>query len=93
MISDEKQLEPINDMLNPKAPLFGMPWWAILIVITLSVPVFLLPGCRIIGALLVPARWALGGGSVKTIRKSLSSYFMTFSYLRSLTQANDESVS
>jgi hypothetical protein len=60
MISDEKQLEPINDTLNPSAPQFGMPWWMILGIITLSVPLFLLPGCKILGALLCPSTLGFG---------------------------------
>ncbi len=60
MITDELELEPINDTLNPAPPRFGMPWWAILGIITLSVPLFLIPGCKVIGALLCPC--ALGFG-------------------------------
>jgi hypothetical protein len=58
MISDEKQLEPINSTLNPKPPKFGMHWIVVLAVLTVSVIVFLLPHCKIVGALLAPS--ALG---------------------------------
>lgn len=60
MTSDEKKLEPINDMLNPEPSKFGMPWYAILGILSLSVLVFLLPGCKIVGALFSPC--ALGFG-------------------------------
>jgi hypothetical protein len=60
MNSDELQLEPINDTLNPEPPRFGMPWWAILCVVTLAVPMFFIPGCKIAGALFSPI--ALGFG-------------------------------
>ncbi len=60
MISDEKKLEPINDTLNPEPSRFGMPWYVILGILSLSVLVFLLPGCKVAGALLAPS--ALGFG-------------------------------
>ena len=60
MTSDEKQLDPINDTLNAEPNRFGMPWYAILGILSLSVGVFLLPGCKIVGALLCPS--ALGFG-------------------------------
>ncbi len=60
MVSDELQLEPINDSLNPAPPKFGMPWYAILGIITLSVVLFFIPHCQIAGALFSPA--ALGFG-------------------------------
>ena len=60
MNSEELQLEPVNDTLNPDPPRFGMPWWAILIIVTVSVPVFFVPGCKVLGALLCPT--ALGFG-------------------------------
>ena len=60
MNSDEKRLEPINDMLNPPPSKFGMPWYVILGILCLSVVVFMFPGCKIVGALLCPA--ALGFG-------------------------------
>jgi len=60
MISDEKKLEPINDTLNPEPSKFGMPWYVILGILSLSVLVFLLPRCKVAGALLAPS--ALGFG-------------------------------
>ena len=60
MNSNELQLEAVNDTLNPDPPRFGMPWWAILGIVTLSVPVFLIPCCKVFGALLCPT--ALGFG-------------------------------
>jgi hypothetical protein len=60
MISDEKKLERINDTLNPEPSRFGMPWYVILGILSLSVVVFLLPGCKVAGALLAPS--ALGFG-------------------------------
>jgi hypothetical protein len=60
MLSDEKKLEPINDTLNPEPSKFGMPWYVILGILSLSVLVFLLPSCKIVGALLCPS--ALGFG-------------------------------
>lgn len=60
MISEEKRLEAINDTLNPDPPKFGMPWYAILGILTFSVLVFMVPGCKIFGFLLCPA--ALGYG-------------------------------
>ena len=60
MLSDEKKLEPINGTLNPEPSKFGMPWYVILGILSLSVLVFLLPGCKIVGALLCPS--ALGFG-------------------------------
>ncbi len=60
MTTDELELEPINDTLNPAPPRFGMPWWVILILVTVSVPIFLLPGCKVFGALFSPT--ALGFG-------------------------------
>jgi hypothetical protein len=60
MISDEKKLEPINDTLNPRPNRFGMPWFVIPGILSLSVLVFLLPGCKIFGAALCPG--ALGFG-------------------------------
>jgi hypothetical protein len=60
MTSDEKRLEPINDTLNPEPSKFGMPWYVILGILSLAVAVFMVPGCKIIGALLCPS--ALGFG-------------------------------
>lgn len=60
MPSDEKQLEPINDTLNPGRSKFGMPWYVILGILALAVAVFMLPGCKIVGLLLAPS--ALGFG-------------------------------
>jgi len=60
MNSDEKRLEPINDMLNTPPSKFGMPWYVILGILCLSVVVFMFPGCKIVGALLCPS--ALGFG-------------------------------
>ena len=60
MISDEKRLVPINDTLNPEPSRFGMPWYVILGVLSVSVLVFLLPGCKIVGVFLAPG--ALGFG-------------------------------
>jgi hypothetical protein len=60
VISDEKKLEPINDTLNPEPPKFGMPWYVILGILTLSVLIFMLPGAKIFGLLMCPA--ALGFG-------------------------------
>jgi hypothetical protein len=60
MTSNEKELEPINDTLNPAPPTFGMPWYVIIGILSLSVVVFLLPGCKIFGALLCPTALAFG---------------------------------
>jgi|GEM_PF-5357131 len=60
MISDERKLEPINDTLNPEPSRFGMPWFVILGILSLSVLVFLLPGCKVAGALLAPSALAFG---------------------------------
>jgi hypothetical protein len=60
MTSDEKQLEPINDTLNAAPPKFGMPWYVILGILSLSVLVFMLPGCKIFGALLCPTVLGFG---------------------------------
>jgi hypothetical protein len=60
MISDEQHLEPINDTLNPAPPKFGMPWYVILGVLSLSVAVFMLPGCKSVGALLCPTVLGFG---------------------------------
>jgi len=60
MTSDEKQLEPINDMLNPEPNRFGMPWYVILGILSLSVLVFLVPGCKVFGALLCPSVLGFG---------------------------------
>jgi hypothetical protein len=60
MISDEQHLEPINDTLNPAPPKFGMPWYVILGVLSLSVAVFMLPGCKFVGALLCPTVLGFG---------------------------------
>lgn len=57
---DEQRLEPINDMLNPDPPKFGMPWYVILGILTLSVLVFMVPGCKLFGILLCPASLAYG---------------------------------
>ncbi len=60
MISDEKKLDPINDMLNPEPPRFGMPWYVILGLLSVSVLVFLLPGCKVFGVLLCPTTLGFG---------------------------------
>ena len=60
MNSDEKHLEPINDPLNPAPSKFAMPWCAIFGILLLSVAVFLLPGFKIIGALLCPSALSFG---------------------------------
>lgn len=60
MMSEEKHLEPTNDTLNPEPPKFGMPWYAILGILSFSVLLFMLPGCKIFGLLLCPS--ALGFG-------------------------------
>ena len=60
MLSNEKKLEPINDTLNPKPPRFGMPWYAILGILCLSLGIFMLPHCKVFALLLCPA--ALGFG-------------------------------
>jgi len=60
MVSDEKQLEPLNDTLNPAPPRFGMPWYVILGILSVSVLVFMLPGCKIFGALLCPTVLGFG---------------------------------
>jgi hypothetical protein len=59
-VQEEKRLTPINDTLNPDPPKFGMPWYAILGILTLSVLVFMLPNCKVFGTLLCPS--ALGFG-------------------------------
>ena len=59
-MSEEKRLEPINDTLNPVSPRFGMPWYVILGILSLSVLVFLLPGCKLFGLLLCPATLGFG---------------------------------
>ena len=59
-MSGEKQLEPINDTLNPEPSKFGMPWYVIIGILSLSVLVFMLPGCKIFAVLLCPS--ALGFG-------------------------------
>jgi hypothetical protein len=59
-MTDELQLEPINDTLNPDPPKFGMPWYIILGVLALSVLVFLLPHCKTFGALLAPTVLGFG---------------------------------
>jgi hypothetical protein len=60
MRSDEKKLDPINDTLNPEPSKFGMPWQLIIGIVALSVLITLLPGCKVVGALLCPG--ALGFG-------------------------------
>ena len=60
MNSDEKRLELMNDTLNPEPNRFGMPWYIILSILSLAMVVFILPGCKMAGALLCPA--ALGFG-------------------------------
>ncbi len=60
MRSQEKKLESNNDTLNPAPPRFGMPWYAILGILTLSVLVFMLPGCKVFAVLLCPAALAFG---------------------------------
>ena len=59
-MSGEKQLEPINDTLNPEPSKFGMPWYAILGILSLSMLVFMLPGCKIFAVLLCPSALAFG---------------------------------
>jgi hypothetical protein len=59
-MSDEKILQPINDTLNPASTRFGMPWYAILGILTLSVLVFMVPSCKIFGALLCPTAMGFG---------------------------------
>jgi hypothetical protein len=59
-MSDLYHLTPINDTLNPKPSKFGMPWYAILGILTLSVLIFVLPGCKLFGALLCPAAMGFG---------------------------------
>jgi hypothetical protein len=60
--SEEKRLEPINDTLNPKPRKFGMPWYVILGILTISVVIFIFPfaACKVFGIVLCPA--ALGFG-------------------------------
>ena len=60
MTSDEQKLEPINDTLNPEPSKFGMPWYVILGILSIAVLVFLLPGCKIFGALLCPSTLGFG---------------------------------
>jgi len=60
MVPNEQELEPINDKLNPAPPRFGIPWYVILGVLSLSVGVFLLPGCKIAGGLLCPCVLGFG---------------------------------
>jgi len=60
MISDELKLEPINDTLNPAPSKFGMPWYVILGILSLSVLVFLLPHGKIVGVLLCPTTLVFG---------------------------------
>jgi hypothetical protein len=45
---------PINDMLNPKPSKFGLNWIAILGILSASLIIFLLPGCKIAGLLSAP---------------------------------------
>ena len=60
MNSGEKKLEPINDTLNPEPSRFGMPWYVILGILSVSVLVFLVPGCKIVGAALCPGALTFG---------------------------------
>ena len=59
-MSKEAQLTPINDTLNPEAPKFGMPWYIIIGILSISVLVFMLPGCKSFGALLCPSAMGFG---------------------------------
>lgn len=59
-MSDEKRLTLINDMLNPDPPKFGIPWQAILGILSVSVLVFMVPGCKIFGILLCPSVLGFG---------------------------------
>jgi hypothetical protein len=60
MTSDQKKLEPINDTLNPEPSKFGMPWYVILGILTLSVVVFLVPHGKVFGLCLAPCALAFG---------------------------------
>ena len=55
-MSGEKQLEPINDTLNPELSKFGMPWYVILGILSLSVLVFMLPGLQDLRHAALPER-------------------------------------
>ena len=57
-MSSEKELTPINDTLNPKPSRFGVPWYVILGILTISLIIFLFPGCKMAGLLIAPV--ALG---------------------------------
>jgi len=59
-MSEQKKLDSINDTLNPDPPRFGMPWYAILGILSISVLVFMLPCCKIFGLLLCPSALGLG---------------------------------
>jgi hypothetical protein len=70
---DERALVPINDMLNPKPPMFGMPWYVVLGVFTFSALLFLLPGIRvkIFALLLFPSVMGIGYWLVKGEPKAI----------------------
>jgi len=65
MQSEQMRLETINGTLNPPPGKFGMPWYAILGILSLSVLVFMIPGCKIFGILLCPTALGFGWWLVK----------------------------
>lgn len=73
-MSDDLELSPINDTLNPEPPWSGMPWYVILGILTLSVAIYMLPfrGCKIFGILLCPFAMGVGYWLVKDDPKEFS---------------------
>jgi hypothetical protein len=62
MISKERQLEPMDRTLNPEAPLFGMPWYAILGIVFLAFLLFFVPirGFKVVSVLFAPTALFFG---------------------------------
>jgi hypothetical protein len=64
-MSNERELIPINDTMNPTPPKFGLPWQAVLGVLTIAVMISLIPNCKIIALLSVPIVLGFSGWLVK----------------------------
>jgi hypothetical protein len=62
MVSKERQLEPMDRTLNPEAPFFGMPWWAILGIVIVAFGLFVVPvpGCKVGAVVFAPAALFFG---------------------------------